>query len=186
MNIAVITPSLPARSKMLGEAIESVKSQSLQPKCHLIAMGLGRSIARNVMADGAFFRLGCNWLAFLDDDDLLLPNHLELLASAVNVDTDLVYSRCQVQVEAGVSHPDVSDWARGWSASDINVANWIPVTVLMRASTFFDLGGFNSTTEPREDWDLWQRLADIDGAVESVDEVTWTYRFHNNGQDRYR
>lgn len=186
MNIAVVTPSLPARSKMLGEAIESVKSQTLQPKCHLVAMGLGRSIARNAMVDAAYFRLGCTWLAFLDDDDLLLPNHLELLASAADSQTDLVYSRCEVQAEAGVGHPDISSWRRPWSPSDIMVANWIPVTVLMRASTFLDLGGFEPTTEPREDWDLWQRLAKIDGAVNCVDEVTWIYRFHGNGQDRYR
>lgn len=117
MKIAVITPSLPARSKMLGEAIESVKSQALQPHCHLIAVGLGRSVARNVMAKAAYFDLGCDWLAFLDDDDLLLPNHLELLAAAAGEGTDLIYSRCEAQAEDGVGHPDTSSWRRPWSAT---------------------------------------------------------------------
>lgn len=185
MKIAVITPSLPSRSLMLAEAIESVRAQTLQPHCHLVAVGLPRSEARNQMAKTAYFNLGCDWIAFLDDDDLLLPNHLEALAGAANKGTDLVYSKCQLQAEAGLKHPDISGWERQWCPQDIMVANWIPVTVLMRAATFIDLGGFDSAAEPREDWDLWQRLARIDGVVESVDATTWIYRFHRNDQMAY-
>ncbi len=89
--ITVITPSLPDRAAMLAEAVASVEAQTLSAEAHLIEVDHlrdGPAILRNRMLE----RAATEWVAFLDDDDLLDPHHLETLAAG---SADVVVPYCR-------------------------------------------------------------------------------------------
>ena len=176
--ISVITASLPTRSAMLAECVASVAAQTLSPWEHLIGVDHGRrgpSAIRNELLETA---QGV-WIAIVDDDDVLFPNHLERLRS---VDADIVYSYCSVEGRA---------WSpnREFDADALRAGNYIPATVLIDASFLRRLGGWREdTVYGWEDWDLYLRALDAGGTFACVPEVTWRYRFHggnrtNRGDD---
>lgn len=173
--IDVITPCKPEHLHLLPEAIYSVRSQTLQPRQHLVAVdyeGAGAGFMRNRM------RLGCmsfDWLAFLDADDLFYPDHLEkLYHAAMEQNADIAYSLCDYPPNSGFRFPITE-----LDIPTLRDHNYIPVTVLMRSETFDHAGGFK-VTAPYEDWDLWLRCLDIHAKFAFVPEVTWAYRLHGN------
>lgn len=171
MKIAVITPSKPNRPRLLEECKASVKAQTKQPDAHYISVdmsGLGPSLVRNSLVKSLAPEY--DWLAFLDDDDLLLPQHLEKL-SAVAESADVVYSSCQ-RGHATVIEP--------FDREKLRYGNFIAVTSLVRRSMFEKVGGFPDVKRC-EDWLLWQKIADAGGRFVFVKEQTWVYR--TNPQD---
>ena len=175
--IAVITPSLPHRTDFLADACQSVSDQELSPKVHLIGIDHARegsSPIRNRLAKAAD---GCEWLAFLDDDDLLYPGHLQLLSAVGHLaQADLVYPYCDVQGR---------EWnpSRPFDEAALRAGNYIPVTVLVRRQAFLDAGGFRDDVQHGwEDWNLWLRLLDNGARFVNVPEATWLYRFHSSNK----
>jgi hypothetical protein len=195
VSIAVLTPSLPERSEMLAEAMESVQAQTTKPSIHAIGIdydrvGIGRmlnQLAASVEAE---------WLARLDDDDLFKPDHLKVLVSGMG-DGDVIYSWCDIaQRSCDGSSPPVpsvlgpSRWIpnQTFDAAKLRKRNYIPATTLIRKSLWQDLGGWSlpgwgvgeSPRKPEfaEDWDFWLRALDAGARFVCIPEVTWTYRFH--------
>jgi len=163
---------------MLAECIASVQKQTHKPTEHLIAVDYARagpSEMRNRLLASAIGE----WIAVLDDDDLLLPQHLQKLSAAPG---DIIYGYCEVTGR--------SEWNpnRGFSASDLRHGNYIPVTALVRASLLHELHGWRSKEDSHaglEDWDLYLRALDAGATFTCVPEVTWIYRFHGgNRTDR--
>lgn len=166
---------------MLAECVQSVAAQTLRPQAHLIGVDHARhgsSVIRNELAGAAW---DSDYLAFLDDDDLLYPQHLELLADkAEETEADLVYSYCDVQGRDG--------WTpnRPFDADQLRVGNYIPVTVLVRAAAFRNAGEFPLEAEHGwEDWELWKRMLDQGCRFACVETATWLYRLHP-GSKTYR
>src|SRR5690349_15794893 len=91
VDVSVVIPSIPTRALLLQRALDSVYRQSVVP-----AMILVRSDETRLGApqnrDRASATANTEWLAFLDDDDTLEPDHLRLLlAKAEKTGADLVY-----------------------------------------------------------------------------------------------
>ena len=195
MRIAVLTPSLPERGELLAEAAASVRAQTLRPAVHAIAVdyenaGIGALLNRLARGTEA------EWLARLDDDDLLQPSHLEVLSSAAEK-ADVVYSWCDVapRVENGVV-PDLpavleeDRWLpnQDFDESRLRAGNYIPATTLVRRSLWAELagwredgwrfGGERDDPARTEDWDFWLRALDAGARFVCVPRVTWTYRYH--------
>ena len=172
--IAVITPHKPGqvRDALLSECIASVKAQTIDCD-HIIYTDthkLGPSILRNEMVKT--LPAEYDWLAFLDDDDLFLPNHLAAL-SAVSENADVVYSSCQPGIATVILPFDREALRRG---------NYIAVTSLVRRSMFEKVGGFPDLKK-YEDWRLWNNIADAGGRFVFVPEVTWTYRIQRDSRN---
>lgn len=165
MKIAVITPSLPHRSNLLAQCKASVQAQTL-PAFHLTGFDsdrIGPARVRNILVSS--LPPEYDWIAFLDDDDLLFPDHLEKLA-AVTEDADVIYSRCR-QPHATKHGP--------FDRNVLRVANFISVTSLVRRSMFEKVGGFPDAPK-LEDWLLWNKIADAGGRFVFVNAETWIYR----------
>ncbi len=171
-QVTVITAALPTRGRMLAEACASVAAQTVAPATHLVGVDHrreGSAAMRNRLA-------GCAdtpWLAFLDDDDLLLPEHLELLLETVD-GADIAYSFCKVLGR---------DWSpnRPFDPVALQQTNYIPATVLIRTHAFREAGGFRPSGQVEhgwEDWDLWLRLLGQGRRFAWTEAVTWLYRFH--------
>ena len=169
MKIAVITPTIIGRESLLTECIGSVKSQDTGGDfCHFIGVdydGIGCGQTRNRIV--AEVPSEFDWLAFLDDDDILLPHHLRML-SMVSDSSDIIYSDCRTE-----------GWEKTWESGPLHLEklwrrNYIPVTVFMRRRVFEAVHGFSKVFA--EDWDLWKRLSIRGYRFTYVPEVTWVYR----------
>lgn len=172
MTVSVITPSLPSRTPLLAEAIQSVAHQSSLPVEHLVGIDhqrAGPAIVRNRLADAA----QGEWLAFLDDDDLLHPHHLDTLLAHADESATVIYSRPDGYDPSGPFDPDALQAGH----------NMIPVTTLVRRSRFLEAGGFNpDAAHGWEDHGLWLGLLDHGARFRFVDEITWTYRLHEGSR----
>lgn len=174
MKIALITPSLPTRAGPLSQALQSVAAQNRKPDRHLVEVDharAGSATVRNRLADAA---ADCEWLAFLDDDDILFPDHLGSLADAAKVTgAQLVYSFCEVEGRDGWNP------SRLFNADALRAGNYIPVTVLVERAAFLAAGGFPlDPVNGWEDWALWLALLDNGCRFACRAHPTWRYRFH--------
>lgn len=101
MNVTVAVPSIPPRVKMLRRAVASILIQTLPAAGISIAVDTQREGAP-ATRDRALRGVRTDWVAFVDDDDTLLPNHLEVLCEAAEETcADYVYSYFTVVDAAG-------------------------------------------------------------------------------------
>ena len=174
VRVAVVTVTCPGRETLLVEAEASVENQTLPPITHLVETNTAgpdtEGKVRNRLIARARDEFDCNYVAILDDDDVLDPHHLETLVGALDTAAtrpDLVYPQWRW-------HDGTTGSARPWDAGEIMRVNRIPVTVLLGVAIWETCGGFKDIRH--EDWELWKEIARRGGHVLFVDEVTWTYR----------
>jgi glycosyltransferase involved in cell wall biosynthesis len=173
-DITIITPTIPKRSNLLVEAINSVGNQRVKAKNHLIGVDLqkmGPAKMRNLLVNN----VDTEWVAFLDDDDIVYDNHIEEYAK-VHEQSDMIYTWCDSIGRENFdpnSHFDPNRLLQG---------NYIPVTAAVRTSVFRQVGGFSLEdryvqADPTEDWNLWLKLLHANARFTCVPVKTWCYRF---------
>jgi glycosyltransferase involved in cell wall biosynthesis len=171
-GVTVITAALPERAELLGRAAASVARQTFTPAEHLIRFDvhrLGTASTRNALLE----RVRTPWVAVLDDDDELLPRHLEALVErTLERRLDVVYSACGGYVPRGVNRP--------FDAGELRRRNFIPATALVRTEALRDVGGYRQVYA--EDWLLWLELERAGARFDYVDEVTWLYHRSSDGK----
>lgn len=178
-RVTVITPSLASRGRLLAAAQQSVAAQTVAV-AHLIDADDRRPVAekRNRLMRQAT----TEWVAFLDDDDLLDQDHIETL---LGHDADVIVPHCRF---IGPPLPPVACCAgyynRPYDRDDLRQHGIFPITVLARREAILDVGGFGDGLY--EDWDLWNAMADAGARFEVVPEVTWSYRRTGGGRSRPR
>jgi glycosyltransferase involved in cell wall biosynthesis len=201
-SIAIIVPVYNG-SKHLGETLESALKQNLpardviviedgspHPSRHIVdayagvmyiaQQNSGVSRSRN---HGASLTTA-EWLCFLDQDDILLPQHLEQLAEQIraNPAADLHYTPRLL----------LSEGPGGWitsPADPLPSAKELPKELLLRCvfppsgvcirkSTFDAAGGFLSKYDLAEDWELWLRMMMQGHVFHGGPQATLCYRVH--------
>lgn len=201
-DVTVCIPTVPGREELLRRAVESAGNQTHPVRVH---------VAMDTDADGAATTRNrawrdaepTEWLAFLDDDDVMDPNHVELcLAKAHEVNADLVYPWFRIHDSVGndISHNDplraptdagyVTPYGLTFDASMrtelLTRNNFIPVTVLVRRALVEQVDGFPIPGSPEwgddccEDWGLWRKLLRADAVFAHVPRRTWTWTWHSS------
>ena len=95
-GITVVMASIPPRGVLRNAALSSVAAQTLQPAAVSLAIDVDKQGAA-ATRDRALQAAQTPWVAFLDDDDAFMPQHLEhVYAHAMETDADFVYSWFQV------------------------------------------------------------------------------------------
>ena len=184
--VSVIVPTY-NRARMVVESVESVLAQSFSDfevivvddgstdttrevisaftddRIHYIYQdNRGRSAARNRGIEAS----EGEYLAFLDSDDLFLPEKLEVQTATLDTRPEIgvVYSDGYFCDEEGRSlmrfsdfHPELGD---GFVLDRIVRYNFIETaTPLIRRTCFDRVGLFNEALVTHEDWEMWIRLA---------------------------
>ncbi len=90
-DVTICTATIPTRQELLKRAIASVENQTLQPQKHLIKLDDKRE-GHTAMLDAMIAEATTKYIAILDDDDELLPRHIEAIYGAIEqTGADLVY-----------------------------------------------------------------------------------------------
>lgn len=148
---------------------------------------LGVSLARNTGWKASQGSL----IAFIDSDDLWLPNKLEEQVNLIQVDSSLGFVFCDAYVEDEISG-NTSIWRalkESFSSDDFlenpGIA-LIPVasgTLLIRRSILEAVGGFDEGLSVSADWDLARRLSDI-STSRQIHKPLMTYFIRENSMSR--
>lgn len=120
---------------------------------------LRRAEAANLGVDTATGAM----VLFLDDDDLLLPDHLSRLVDALNTHpaapaayTDVALGRLD-----GSSWQQTHCFSAGFDRTRLLFENYLPIHgVMFRRATFSAGVRFDESFDLFEDWDLWLQLAE--------------------------
>ncbi len=134
------------------------------------------------------------FIAFLDHDDLWLPAKLQrqLETARQHPEAAVIYSLWRDVDEAGIPLPD-EHWNthfRHWTARTGHVYDWVcsmpcPIVSmsvpLLKTQVLREIGGFEATTVPCDDWDLWLRLA-RHHTFQVVPEILVHYVHHGQQQ----
>jgi LmbE family N-acetylglucosaminyl deacetylase/glycosyltransferase involved in cell wall biosynthesis len=192
------------RPALLAEALESLSGQTSRPRSVVIVndggapvdtvasrfasdygitrvdhpKAAGRSRAANAGAE----RVAEEALAFLDDDDVFMPDHFErLLAARASGPEPMAYSDAVTVLldpaEGGWKerHRELQ-YSLDYDAEYLLYANYIPLhTVLFDTALLRRAGGFDAALDYSEDWDLLIRLS-FETPFRHVRGVTAAYR----------
>jgi glycosyltransferase involved in cell wall biosynthesis len=208
-TVTVVVPTF-NRPRMLAQALASIRSQTYgdwecivvddgsDPPARPVVDGLGdpriqyvwranagRSAARN--AGIALARR--EYVAFLDDDDLWLPNKLALQVPVLSgqPEVGLVTAGWRYVDAAGEPLREMTPWV--WRPQ-LGVDSWLfscpalPSGVLVRREWLDRAGGFDESLDANEDRDLWLRLAYLGCPMVWVQEVVCDYRLHESNTVR--
>lgn len=163
-RITLITGSLPERSSLLCEMINSVSLQVVKPTQHLIAVDDSPVVPKlNKLIEIA----STEYVVQVDDDDLLYPNHVQVLND--NLVADVVWTWCDV---TGRNWDPNEGYQKGVLAN----RNYIPSNCAIRREALLGVGGHIETGGHHDHW-LLQRLEAADCSFHNVPIKTWNYRF---------
>lgn len=207
--VTIITRTHGLNQGILREAIVSVLNQTYDNIEHLIVEDRGNQsqamvaqISDAYHADIRFLRsdrggrsaAGNTGLAasqgelllFLDNDDLLFADHVELLVRTLSTAPDAaaayslawevesffsasgVYREGTLTLPAGLTKP--------YAAQRLQQGNFLPIqSVLFRRAVYERENGFEEQIDHLEDWNLWARYAQYGGFL-LVPKITSIYR----------
>jgi len=215
MKISVVIPAYNCAS-FIGEAIESVLKQTIS--VHEIIViddgseddtgaivrkkysqvrilnqkNSGPSTARN----RGIAEASGDWIAFLDADDIWLPNKIEeqILALKRHPQLKLIASdMAEIDIHGNITIPSMQEWhdqkkffsnLRGRpiprAAARLIEKNFIPTgTVLVERKVLSEKGGFNDSLRYGEDLEIWVRIA-TDHPISCLPTVHMLRRRHGS------
>lgn len=176
-DVTVVIPSIPPRTQLLTRALASVVGQTHPATTVSIAYDTYRQGAGPTRTR-ALRQVQTEWVAFLDDDDELLPHHLELLLRVqAETGADVIWPWFTV---IGGSDPIKCNRGKQWDRENPHT---FPMTTLVRN----ELAQRCHFPEPLtdvgcsgEDFAFWMQLDALGAKFHHINEVTWYWR-HDSG-----
>lgn len=140
---------------------------------------LGRSAAANVLLDA----VDTQFAVFLDDDDWILPDHLEKLVAELQSDSSLVaaYSDVKTDGSGGIEQPPVHVFSSDFDPVRLQFENYLPIhSVLFRfnVTKLLPACRFDEKLKLFEDWDFWLQIA-MRGPFKRVAGISAVYALND-------
>ena len=161
---------------------ESIIEEFPELDIHYCAMG--KKCGRTKVGNKGLEMSRGRYLNFLDDDDILLPNHITTLVEY------LIQNKVRVVYSVGeeqqiLRHQDGTFQTKRkfiryrypFNRMLLFYMNYIPIqTIMFEQSLYEQYGGFDEDLEVLEDWDIWVRYATVCdfGFVDQVTSVYFT------------
>ena len=145
------------------------------PRIHLKRLDANLGISSNTNAAAGIAQ--GEYIAFVDQDDLLSPDALYEVVQVINTnpETDFVYSDHDILSHDGkrcfspLFKPD-------WSPEILLSANYVTHLSVMRKSVFHDLGGLDPAMDGAQDLDLVLRLSEGSYNVRHIPKILYHWR----------
>ncbi len=149
MEITVAVPSIKPRAKQLARCLESVAAQTLSPKAISVAIDSehqGAAATRQRALDA----VQTEWVAFIDDDDWMYPNHLEALSRGfIDHKADYVFSYYMVHDDDGNECPEIDPLTHFGREFDPADPHQTTITTLVRTELAKSVG-FHKAVEGQQ------------------------------------
>lgn len=132
-------------------------------------------LRRSAAANAGLLAARGELLGFLDDDDILLPGHVDALVATLESHPEAIaaYGRVRAENAAGEM---LREFGRPFDPVDLSLENFLPIHSVLFRRTVLEAGArFDPDLDLCEDWDFWQQLA-LQGEFVFHDEVTAIYR----------
>lgn len=187
MSVSVLIASIPPRFSGRRKAINTALNQTMRPNNVLLNIDFSRRGAA-ATRDMLLKAVDTKYVCVLDDDDWLLPHHIETLYDvAESENADLVYPWFRTNT-GYYSH--LEQW-RGvpW---DNNNIHQVPITWMARTESLLKVGGFSSGFDQLEnqideeghrigeDFLLIKKFVYSGMKIIHVNEETWVYNMNGN------
>ncbi|HEX5345969.1 MAG TPA: glycosyltransferase [Pseudonocardiaceae bacterium] len=177
-DVTVVIPTIPIRARLLRRALASVVLQTFQPAAIVVEYDHeheGSAVTRT----RALGKVTTQWTAFLDDDDSMLPMHLEkLLEAQVDTGADVVYPWPEM-VGSGDPRPD--RFGVPFDADELRRGSYIPVTSLVRTELAQRVGFHYRPGSPYDDHAFYLGMLELGARFHHLPERTWLW--HVMGQN---
>lgn len=157
-----------------GKGLDRHKSLTLRTP--LRELGLERPLNRPAAANLALANSHASYMLFLDEDDWIAPNHIEMLVACLQASPNIgvAYSSTQKTTPAGV--PSGEAFRIAYDPARLRRDNFIPIHSAMFRKHLIDQGcHFDESLDIFEDWDFWLQLSQL-MPFQHIDEITAFYR----------
>lgn len=186
-DVTVCIPTIKPRRNLLRRAVDSVLAQTVPASAIAIREDRYREGAA-VVRQAALDSVNTTWVAFLDDDDVLLPHHLEtLLRAACFTSADYLYAWYQIVDSDGNR---VRDTVLGHFGKpfDRNHPHQTTITTLVRAELAKSVGflrdpGTHTIHGQRAGEDFAFTLGCIEAGAKFHHEPEITWEWHHHGKN---
>ena len=191
-KIAVITPTIPTRGALLRRAQRSIDFQTMPAwEVHVAADTDRQGAAVTRQRALAEVSDDCDWVAPLDDDDEMMPFHLEALYDfAMETGADYVYSWFEVVGINGVrfgDHDPVFPPTHFTNPFNPQEPVETTITILIKRQLLLDVGGYEQLYRPEayaagastgEDRNLTLRCIEAGADIQHLVRRTWFWHHH--------
>lgn len=184
MSVGFAIPSIPPRDRLLRRAIKSILRQTAPVDQISIAMDTKREGAGSTR-NRALDAINTEWTCFLDDDDEVLPEHVELLLQHANeTGADIVYPWFEMQGgrDPSLTSPTFCKEGQEWPG----LSYAFPITILGRTELLKSAQFPAEDPDPNvwsHDWHTadgpyWKQLVDMGGIISHLPARTWVWHHH--------
>jgi GT2 family glycosyltransferase/glycosyltransferase involved in cell wall biosynthesis len=152
--------------------IESLRGSHQKIRVRVLPKNLGISGSSNAAAEMA----SGEFLAFLDNDDVIEPDSLAEFAKEIrnNPGCDLLY--CD-EDKISLSGDFVDHYFKpDWSPDHLESCMYVLHMITVRKNVFFELGGYREEFTGAQDYDLALRISALGGEVIHVPKVLYHWR----------
>jgi glycosyltransferase involved in cell wall biosynthesis len=186
-GITVVIPAHPhrVRNGMLARAVESIERQRLLPDDLIIEVdkeGLGAAATRQRGLE----KVTTEWVAFLDSDDWMYPEHLKALAAGAKVHrADYLFSYYMVHRRDGSEWPEndpLGHFGKPWNPA---APHQTTITTLVRTDIAQQVGFFDPPEDSTvgghrggEDWHFTIGCRDAGARIVHIPRRTWAWVHH--------
>ena len=154
----------PERVLVVNDGDESAEEVVRRyPDVEYIRVRVGNGLSGNPARNVGLRELGdLPYLCFLDDDDMIPPDYLEVLLATI--ETDCRAAAAYPRMQFCGSRRD--RWSHPWDPDFLGRANISGVPALIRTDALLQVGGWPVFAPdacgavPHDDWSLWRRFRD--------------------------
>lgn len=148
----------------------------------------GIHLPRSTAAQLGLAAVLTRWAIFLDDDDVLLPGHLDKLMAALAGAPGAVLAHTGVEIVRGQSGARTSSVVdEAFEPWELLLGNRMPIHAVLFDATLVRASGitFDKSFELYEDWDFWLQLSQL-GRFVHVPGVSARYLIGEASSDVHR
>lgn len=137
----------------------------------------GQAVARDFAAEKA--NKNSKYFVFIDDDDLIDNNYLEMLYYTLEVNKDASWAYTDI-VNFGAKK---LVWKNHFDCELMKNENLLTITAMIRKEAFFSVNGFNVKEKKMyEDWNMWLKMIAQGRYPVHISTNSFWYRIKTNGE----
>ena len=184
-GITVVIPTIAPRYELLHRALASIDQQTLKPFEIIIEQDDFKEGAA-IVRDRGLRQVTTPWVAFLDDDDYMHPEHLQKLTTrAMVTGADYVFSWFETcGSDPFPPHHETYEWIDG-KAPDQQIQTTVTTLVRTRLAKSVGFLGDRPPTpdgfRSGEDWSFTVGCSEAGARIRHLPERTWHWCHHQCG-----